>query len=72
MAIHDLRENVSGKTCQLQKEMSTMQESTSVVKVEWNVHMESTESHYLEDTSAVESGKKDMEEVLQDWYGLFP
>ncbi|XVE59170.1 hypothetical protein DITRI_Ditri05aG0024100 [Diplodiscus trichospermus] len=66
MAVHDLRENASSKTSELQKEMSTMQESTSVVKTEWNVHMENTESHYLEDTSAVESGKKDMEEVLQN------
>ena len=47
-----------------------MQESTSVVKTEWNIHMENTESDYLEDTSAVESGKKDMEEVLQNWYGF--
>ncbi|TYI35072.1 hypothetical protein ES332_A03G050400v1 [Gossypium tomentosum] len=66
MSVHDLRENASSKTSKLQKEMSTMQESTSVVKTEWNVHMESTESHYIEDTSAVESGKKDMEDVLQN------
>lgn len=71
MAVHDLRENTSSKTSELQKEMSTMQESTSLVKTEWTVHMENTESHYFEDTSAVESGKKDMEEVLQNWYGLF-
>ncbi|KAK6234771.1 hypothetical protein QUC31_018546 [Theobroma cacao] len=66
MAVHDLRENTSSKTSELQKEMSTMQESTSLVKTEWTVHMENTESHYFEDTSAVESGKKDMEEVLQN------
>ncbi|MBA0719875.1 hypothetical protein Golax_007522 [Gossypium laxum] len=66
MAVHDLRENASSKTSELQKEMSTMQESTSVVKTEWNVHMESTGSHYVEDTSAVECGKKDMEDVLQN------
>ncbi|XP_022731716.1 kinesin-like protein KIN-5D [Durio zibethinus] len=66
MAVHDLRENASNKTSELQKEMNTMQESTSVVKTEWNVHMENTESHYLKDTSAVESGKKDMEGVLQN------
>nr|KJB56011.1 hypothetical protein B456_009G103300 [Gossypium raimondii] len=71
MAVHDLRENASSKTSDLQKEMSTMQESTSVVKTEWNVHMESTGSHYVEDTSAVECGKKDMEDVLQNWYRLF-
>ncbi|TYJ33453.1 hypothetical protein E1A91_A05G104900v1 [Gossypium mustelinum] len=66
MAVHDLRENASSKTSELQKEMSTMQESTSVVKTEWNVRMESTESHYVEDTSAIECGKKDMEDVLQN------
>ncbi|TYH70280.1 hypothetical protein ES332_D05G107900v1 [Gossypium tomentosum] len=66
MAVHDLRENASSKTSKLQKELSTMQESTSVVKTEWNIHMESTGSHYVEDTSAVECGKKDMEDVLQN------
>ncbi|GMI97031.1 hypothetical protein like AT3G45850 [Hibiscus trionum] len=66
MAVHDLRDNASSKTSELQKEMSTMQESTTVVKTEWNVHMESTESHYIEDTSSVESRKKDMQEFLQN------
>nr|XP_022752804.1 kinesin-like protein KIN-5D [Durio zibethinus] len=66
MTVHDLRENALGKTSELRKEMSIMQESTSVVQTEWNIHMENTESHHLEDTSAVESGKKDMEEVLQN------
>lgn len=47
--------------------MSTMQNSTSSIKAKWTVHMEKTESHYLEDMSAVEAGKKDMEEVLQNW-----
>ncbi|KAK8596427.1 hypothetical protein V6N13_001052 [Hibiscus sabdariffa] len=66
MAVHDIRDNVSSKTSELQKEMSTMQESTTIVKTEWNVHMESTESHYIEDTSVVESRKKDMQEFLQN------
>lgn len=70
MAVHDLRESASSKTSQLQKEMSTMQQSTSSVKAEWIMHMEKTESHYLEDTSAVEHRKKDLEVVLQNWYGL--
>lgn len=47
-----------------------MQDSTSSVKAKWVVHMEKTESHYLEDTSAVDCGKKDLEEVLQNWYEL--
>ncbi|GLT33853.1 hypothetical protein SLA2020_084100 [Shorea laevis] len=66
MAVHDLRASACSRTSKLQREMSTMQESTSTVKAEWTVHVEKTESHYLEDTSAVESGKKDLEEVLHN------
>lgn len=64
MAVHDLRESASTRTSNLQQEMSTMQDSTSSIKAEWTVHMEKTESRYLEDTSAVESGKKGMQDVL--------
>lgn len=66
MAVHDLRESASSRTSQLQKEMSTMQDSTCSVKAEWSAHMDKTESHYLEDTSAVENGKKDLGVVLQN------
>lgn len=45
-----------------------MQDSTSSVKVKWTDYMEKAESHYLEDTAAVENGKKEMEKVLQNWY----
>lgn len=45
-----------------------MQDSSSAVKAEWKVYTEKAETHYLEDTTAVESGKKDMEKVLQSWY----
>lgn len=65
-AVHDLRESAASRTCKLQKEMSTMQDSTSSIKTEWTVHMEKTETCYHEDTAAVESGKKDLEEVLQN------
>ncbi|XP_008222615.1 PREDICTED: 125 kDa kinesin-related protein isoform X2 [Prunus mume] len=65
-AVNDLRESTTSRTSKLQQEMSTMQDSTSSIKAKWTVHMEKTESHYLEDTFAVESGKKDMEEVLQN------
>ena len=30
--------------------------------------MEKAEIHYHEDTAAVESGKKELEEVLHSWY----
>lgn len=77
MAVHELRESANSRTSQLQQEMSTMQHSTSSIKSEWTVHMEKTESNHLEDTSAVESGKKELEEVLHNWYilllqSLFP
>ncbi|KAL6275970.1 hypothetical protein ACE6H2_019571 [Prunus campanulata] len=65
-AVNDLRESTTSRTSKLQQEMSTMQDSTSSIKAKWTIHMEKTESHYLEDTFAVESGKKDMEEALQN------
>ncbi|KAJ4830991.1 Kinesin-like protein KIN-5D [Turnera subulata] len=66
MAVHDLRENANSRTDKLQKEMSTMQESTSSIKNKWTDHMEKVESSYLEDTAAVDSGKQDLEKVLHN------
>ncbi|KAE8038952.1 hypothetical protein FH972_011412 [Carpinus fangiana] len=66
MAVNDLRESATSRTTKLQQEMSTMTDSTSSVKAKWTVHMEKTESQYVEDTSAVECGKKDLEEALQN------
>ncbi|PSR90014.1 Kinesin-like protein [Actinidia chinensis var. chinensis] len=63
-AVHGLRESAASRTCRLQQEMSTMQNSSSSVKAEWKVYMEKAEIHYHEDTAAVESGKKELEEVL--------
>ncbi|KAK7261422.1 hypothetical protein RIF29_27732 [Crotalaria pallida] len=65
MAISDLRESANSRSSKLRQEALTMQDSTSSVKEEWRVHMEKTESNYHENTSAVESGKKDLVEVLQ-------
>lgn len=68
MAVNDLRESANTKTSKLKQETSTMQDSTSSIKAKWRVHMERTESNYHEDTSAVESGKRELVEVLQNWY----
>lgn len=46
--------------------MSAMQEDTATVKADWSGYVEKTESQYLEDTSAVESGKKGLEDILHD------
>ncbi|KAJ7980926.1 Kinesin-like protein [Quillaja saponaria] len=64
MAVDDLRESANTRTTKLRKEMSIMQDATSTVKAEWTVHMEKTESNFLEDTSVVDCGKKDLDEVL--------
>uniref|UniRef100_A0A5B6ZZT6 Kinesin motor domain-containing protein n=1 Tax=Davidia involucrata TaxID=16924 RepID=A0A5B6ZZT6_DAVIN len=64
--IHGLRESTASRTSKLQQEMSIMQDSTSSVKTDWTIYMEKAETHYLEDTAAVESGKKYLEEVLQN------
>ncbi|XP_010253418.1 PREDICTED: kinesin-like protein KIN-5D isoform X2 [Nelumbo nucifera] len=64
-AVDGLRESAASRTSRLQQEMSTMQDFTSSVKEEWATYMEKTETHYLEDTAAVQSGKNDLEEGLQ-------
>lgn len=70
MAVNDLRESANAKISRLRQETLTMQDSTSSVKAEWKLHMEKTESNYHEDTSAVESGKNDLVEVIRHWYGI--
>lgn len=47
--------------------MSTMQEFTVSVKGQWTAYMEKTETHYLEDTAAIESGKHGLEGGLHHW-----
>ena len=49
-----------------------MQVATASVEAEWTNYMEQAESQYIEDNGAVESGKKEMEVVLQNWYRLLP
>ncbi|KAL3518285.1 hypothetical protein ACH5RR_020874 [Cinchona calisaya] len=65
-AVNGLRECAASRTNRLQQEMSTMQVATASVKTEWTNYVETAESQYLEDNGAVESGKKEMELVLQN------
>ncbi|XP_058109930.1 kinesin-like protein KIN-5D [Magnolia sinica] len=64
-AVDSLRETAASKTNELQQEVSTVQDFTFSVKDQWTAYVEKTESHYLEDTSAVESGKLSLEQGLQ-------
>ncbi|KAL2239500.1 UNVERIFIED_CONTAM: Kinesin-like protein KIN-5D [Sesamum indicum] len=64
-AVGELRDNAAGRTNKLQQEMSIMQDTTSSIKAEWTNYTKRAESHYLEDTSKVENGKEDMEDVLR-------
>ncbi|KAG8371393.1 hypothetical protein BUALT_Bualt13G0083100 [Buddleja alternifolia] len=63
-AIDGLRESAASRTNELQEEMSIMQDTTCSIKTEWTSYTQNAESHYLEDTASVESGKRDMEVVL--------
>ncbi|KAL0418146.1 UNVERIFIED_CONTAM: Kinesin-like protein KIN-5D [Sesamum radiatum] len=63
-AIDGLRESAATRTDKLQQEMSIMQDTTCSVKAEWTSYTQNAESHYLEDTAAVENGKSDMEDIL--------
>ncbi|CAI9759181.1 unnamed protein product [Fraxinus pennsylvanica] len=65
-AIDGLRDSAASRTNRLQQEMSIMQETACSIEAEWTNYMEKAESHYLENTASVETGKRDMEEVLQN------
>ncbi|KAF6143920.1 hypothetical protein GIB67_001714 [Kingdonia uniflora] len=69
-AVDDLRESFTSRTSKLQQEVSSMQNFTHTVKGEWNIYIEKTETHYIEDTASVESGKRALEEALQHWNGM--
>ncbi|XP_027164914.1 kinesin-like protein KIN-5D [Coffea eugenioides] len=65
-SVNGLRQSAATRTNRLQQEMSTMQVATASVEAEWTNYMEQAESQYIEDNGAVESGKKEMEVVLQN------
>ena len=52
----------SAMECKIKK--STMKDLSSCIRDEWTSWSKKVESHYVEDTTAVEFGKKDLDEVL--------
>ncbi|XP_020277289.1 kinesin-like protein KIN-5A [Asparagus officinalis] len=64
-AVTNLHLSAADRATNLQSEMSTASEFTSAVRKEWTTYMEETESHYLEDTASVETGKQNLEKNLQ-------
>ncbi|EOA26502.1 hypothetical protein CARUB_v10022551mg [Capsella rubella] len=64
MAVKDIRDGSSSQTDALQQEMSAMKDSASSVNVKWNAHMVQAESHHLDNISAVEVAKEDMQKML--------
>ncbi|KAG2624266.1 hypothetical protein PVAP13_3KG119900 [Panicum virgatum] len=63
-AVSSLRESTVNRTSHLQKEISTAQDFTSSVREKWDFYMEETEKNYIEDTSAIDSGRSCLAEVL--------
>ena len=66
--MNGLRESAVSRTNRFQQEMSTMKESSSSVRVEWKNYTRKAETHYLEDTAAVENGKKNLDDILHNWW----
>lgn len=66
-AVGSLRESAANRTSHLQKEISIAQDFTSSVQEKWGVYMEETEKNYIEDTTAVDTGKSCLAEVLVEW-----
>ncbi|KAL8213831.1 hypothetical protein R6Q57_003280 [Mikania cordata] len=65
-AVDGLRESTATKAKRFDHEMSTMKNSSSSIRNDWINYAKMAESHYLEDTAAVESGKIDLDKVLQN------
>uniref|UniRef100_A0A0D9ZTH3 Kinesin motor domain-containing protein n=2 Tax=Oryza TaxID=4527 RepID=A0A0D9ZTH3_9ORYZ len=63
-AVGNLRESAVNRTSHLQNEISTAQDFTSSVREKWGFYMEETEKNYIEDTTAVDSGRSCLAEVL--------
>lgn len=68
IAVQDIRQGSSSQTAALKQETSSMQESASSVRLQWNSHMDQAESHHLDNVSAVEVAKDDMQKMLLKWY----
>lgn len=66
-AVGSLQESAVNRTSHLQKEISTAQDFTSSVREKWGFYMEETEKNYIEDTTAVDSGRSCLAEVLVEW-----
>lgn len=47
--------------------MSELQDFTSSAQEEWTSYMEEMEKHYIEDTTAVETGKDGLGGGLRHW-----
>ncbi|CAI9297888.1 unnamed protein product [Lactuca saligna] len=65
-SVNGLRESAVTRTKTFQQEMSTMKESNSCVRIQCTNFTKKTETHYLEDTTSVEIGKKNLNDVLQN------
>ncbi|CAI9287932.1 unnamed protein product [Lactuca saligna] len=65
-AVDGLRESAVSKANKFEQEMSTMKDSSFCIRNEWKNYNEKAESNYLQDTNAVEIGKKDLDEILHN------
>ncbi|KAL4587620.1 hypothetical protein LXL04_000492 [Taraxacum kok-saghyz] len=63
-AVDGLRESAVSKANRFKQEMSTMKDSSFCIRDEWTNYSQKAEIHYVEDTNAVENGKKDLDEIL--------
>ncbi|GJM94430.1 hypothetical protein PR202_ga11071 [Eleusine coracana subsp. coracana] len=68
-AVGSLRESAVNRTSHLQKEISTAQDFNSSVREKWGVYMEETEKNYIEDTTAIDTGRSCLAEVLVECKG---
>ncbi|CAN1135398.1 Kinesin-like protein KIN-5A [Linum perenne] len=69
-SISSLLESMASGNCNLQLELSSLENVASSVNGEWRSHLEITEADYVEAVGSVTNGKVDLEEHLHQWDGV--
>ncbi|CAM8919541.1 unnamed protein product [Rhodiola kirilowii] len=65
-SVYELSETAMKDASKLQQETSAIQKYNSSIKTDWRDHMEKSENHYLEDTSAIECEKEKLTDAIKN------
>uniref|UniRef100_A0A7N0SVL8 Kinesin motor domain-containing protein n=1 Tax=Kalanchoe fedtschenkoi TaxID=63787 RepID=A0A7N0SVL8_KALFE len=65
-SVYDVNESAIEGASKLHQESYVIQKANSFIKSKWRAHMANTEKHHAEDTSAIESEKKNLADAIKN------